>query len=68
MTPTPKFGKTPLELLAPPDDYDKTLWEKIGLEMSGVGIGFAMQTTVNWFNKRPFRSGKLSFSVIFNWA
>lgn len=56
MTPTPKFGKTALELLEP-QDFDLTLFEKAGLEVTGGFLGFGLACTYNWFWKRPLISG-----------
>lgn len=63
MTPTPKFGKTALELLEP-QDYDPTLFDKVGLEVCGTALGIGLACTYNWFWKRPAFSGNLQKKFI----
>lgn len=59
MTPTPKFGKTPLELLEPNTEYDPTFFEKYGHSILGPIMGFGMSCSANFGTKRPLiRAGK----------
>lgn len=62
MTPTPKFGKTALELLEPNTAYDPTFYDKYGSWIFGPFIGLAMSTAVNFGQKKPLTAG-MSFSA-----
>lgn len=62
MTPTPKFGKTPLELLEPNTDYDPTFFEAYGKWIVAPLFGVGMSMAANFGMKRPLTAG-MSFPV-----
>lgn len=68
MTPTPKFGKTPLELLEPNTEYDPTFFEKYGHSVLGPIMGFGMSLSANLGTKRPLvrasKSNAINFVIV----
>lgn len=53
MVPTPKFGKSPLELLEPNVDYDPTFFEAYGATIIGPIVGLAASVSINFGHSRP---------------
>lgn len=61
MAPTPKFGKTPLELLEPNTDYEPTFFEKHKALIFGPPTGLGLSMATNLGLRRP-----LIFSGMFS--
>lgn len=47
-----------LELLKPDPNYEPSIMTKYSTEVIFVGIGFAIPSCKNMFNKKPFYAGK----------
>lgn len=64
MVPTPKFGKTALELLEPNLDYDPTFFEAYGATIFGPLVGLGASMSVNFGLSRPLLKAGMDTHII----
>lgn len=64
MTPTPRFGKTPLEILSNDEELDDSLAYKYGIRFAFGLLGCGYPFFRNFGQRRPVLAGKIYTQIL----